>query len=56
MMKLKYIQVWRYFISGMYLSNPHHTSRMWHKVNFKAEFNRFEFRVFFLLDMLPCQD
>ena len=28
-------------------------SRMQHKVNFYAKFNRFEFRVFLLLDQLP---
>ena len=40
----------------MYLLNPFTTSRMQPKVNFKAEFNRFEFWVFFLFDWLPIQD
>ena len=30
--------------------HPVHTSRMRHKIIFLADFNRFEFRVFFLLD------
>ena len=29
---------------------PLRSGRIWHKVNFYAEFNRLEFRVFFLLD------
>ena len=29
---------------------PLRSGRIWHKVNFKAEFNRSEFRVFLLLD------
>ena len=29
---------------------PLHSDRIWHEVTFKAEFNRFEFRVFLLLD------
>ena len=29
---------------------PLHSGRIWHKVNFLAEFNRFEFTVFLLLD------
>ena len=29
---------------------PLRSGRIWYKVNFLAEFNRFEFRVFFLLD------
>ena len=29
---------------------PLRSGRIWHKVNFYAEFNRFEFRVFLLLD------
>ena len=29
---------------------PHRSGKIWHKVNFKAEFNRFEFRIFLLLD------
>ena len=34
------------------LSTPQllRSGRIWHKVNFEAEFNRFEFRVFLLLD------
>ena len=34
-------------ISHIY--QPLRSSRIWHKVNSKAEFNRFEFRVFLLL-------
>ena len=30
------------------------TGRMWDKVNFLVKFNKFEFRVFLLLDLLPC--
>ena len=37
-----------YSINPIYQS--HCSSRIWHKVNFYAEFNRFEFRVFLLLD------
>ena len=29
---------------------PLHSGRIWHKVDFYAEFNRFEFRVILLLD------
>ena len=29
--------------------------RMWHKVKFKAKFDKFEFRLFLLLDWLPYQ-
>ena len=31
------------------------TIRMWHKVNSYVNYSRFEFRVFILLDWLPCQ-
>ena len=31
-------------------TQPLRSGRIWHKVNFSAEFDRFEFRVFFLLD------
>ena len=33
-----------------HIYQPLHSDMIWHKVNFKAEFNRFEFRVFLLLD------
>ena len=36
--------------TGTSFSQPLHTGRIWHKVNFLAEFNRFEFRVFPLLE------
>ena len=36
-------------------TQPLRTSRMWHYVNFQVEFNKFKFRVFFLLDWLPNQ-
>ena len=36
-------------------TNPLRSGRIWHKVNFQVEFNRFEFRVFLLLDKLPHQ-
>ena len=49
----------RVSVPNIHCSNiyqPLRTSRIWHKVNFfKAEFNRFEFRVFLLLDQLPHQ-
>ena len=31
-------------------TQPLRSGRIWHKVNFQVEFNRFEFRVFLLLD------
>ena len=31
-------------------TQPLRSGRIWHKVNFKAEFKGFEFRVFLLLD------
>ena len=31
-------------------TQPLRLGRVWHKVNFLAEFNRFKFRVFLLLD------
>ena len=31
----------RPYTSGMYLPNPSITGRMWHKVNFKAEYTWF---------------
>ena len=34
---------------------PLRSGRIWHKVNFLAEFNRFEFRAFLLLDKSPHQ-
>ena len=35
----------------VHIYQPLRSGRIWHKVNFfKAEFNRFEFRVFLLLD------
>ena len=39
----------------VYISQPYSTDRMRHQVNFQAGFNRFEFRVFLLLDWLPNQ-
>ena len=44
---------WYYIYIYIYIQ-PHHMSRMWHKVNFYVRFNRFESRVF-LLDLLPYQ-
>ena len=45
---------WRKYI--ILFTQPLHPGTIWHKVNFfKAEFNRFEFRVFLLLDLLPHQ-
>ena len=38
---------WR---NGYPIYQPLRSGRIWHKVNFKAEFNRFQFRVFLLLD------
>ena len=34
----------------IHIYQPLHSGRIWHKVNFQAEFNKFEFRVFLLLD------
>ena len=34
----------------IHIYQPLRSDRIWHKVNFYAEFNRFEFRVFLLLD------
>ena len=31
---------------AIHIYQPLHSGRIWHEVNFKAEFNRFEFRVF----------
>ena len=39
----------------MYIFQPLHMSKMWQKVHFPAEFNRFEFRVFLLQDWLSNQ-
>ena len=39
----------------IYLFNSHRTRRSWYKVNFSAEFKRFEFRAFILLDQFPYQ-
>ena len=36
-------------------TQPLRSGRIWHKVNFLVEFNRFEFRVFLLLDQLPTK-
>ena len=33
-----------------HIYQPLHLGRIWHKVNFEAEFNKFEFRVFLLFD------
>ena len=37
-------------IIHIHIYQPLHSGRIWDKVNFQAEFNRFEFRVFLLLD------
>ena len=42
-------------LSAKHIYQPLRSGRIWHKVNFKAEFNRFDFRVFLLLDWLPSQ-
>ena len=34
----------------IHIYQPLNSGRIWHKVHFQAEFNRFEFRVFLLLD------
>ena len=41
------------FLSELCIYQPLNTGRMWHKVSFKVEFNKFEFSVFILLDLLP---
>ena len=38
------------YIAINHIYQPLRSGRIWHKVNFLAEFNRFEFRVFLLLD------
>ena len=43
-------------LSIIIFTQPLRSVRIWHKVNsFKVECNRFEFRVFLLLDLLPHQ-
>ena len=37
----------------IYIIQPLHTSKIWHKDIFYAEFKRFDFRVFFFLDRFP---
>ena len=37
-------------IYDLYIYQPLRSGRKWHKVNFLVDFNRFEFRVFLLLD------
>ena len=40
--------------NNIFIYQPLHMNRMWRRVFFfSIEFNRFEFRVFFLLDQLP---
>ena len=39
-----------YIYIYIYIYQPLRSGRIWHRVNFLAEFNRFEFRVFLLLD------
>ena len=41
--------------SIFFIYQPLHSGRIWHKVNFYAEFNMFEFRVILHLDKLPHQ-
>ena len=40
-------------IKYVFATSPH--KQTWHTVNFSVEFNRFKFRVFLLLDLLPYQ-
>ena len=40
----------QYYVSINVFTQPLRTSKMWLKVNLSAEFYRFEFRVFLLLD------
>ena len=47
---MKNIHIMYDVINNIHIYQPLRSSRIWHKVNFKAEFNRFEFRVFLLLD------
>ena len=52
--KKKKKKKWIILIQNLYhIYQPLSSDRIWHKVNFLAEFNRFEFRVFLLLDELP---
>ena len=39
-----------FFTCLIHIYQPLRSGRIWHKVNFEAEFNMFEFRVFLLLD------
>ena len=56
------ISVWVYagvdlWVSmNVYMLQQLHLGSMWHKVNFKQSFTRFEFKVFLHLDRLPYQD
>ena len=46
-----------YFVAAntYHIYQPLRSGRIWHKVNFQADFNRFQFRVFPFLDQLPHQ-
>ena len=44
------------FLIHIHIYQPLHLGRIWHKVNFLVEFNKFEFRLFLLLDNLPHQE
>ena len=46
---------YRITIENNNIYQPLRSDRIWHKVNSLAEFHRFEFRVFLLLDWLPHQ-
>ena len=50
-----YFLIHFYIYIYIYMNQHIHTSRMWHKVIFKVEFNKFEFRVFLLQDWLLYQ-
>ena len=49
----EYIIYLQYYVDPIY--QPLRSGRIWHKDNFKAEFDGFEFRVFLFLDLLPHQ-
>ena len=42
-------------VVGVYIYQPFRTGKIWHKVDFYAEFNRFDFRDFILQEWLPNQ-
>ena len=48
--RVGFLKLFTWGYRRMYLPNPSATNRMLHKVNFLAEYTRFELRIFLLLD------